>query len=411
MNQSLFSRDFLLLLAGQILSLLGNYTLRFALSMYVLETTGSAKIFGTILAVSVIPTLLFSPLGGVIADRLDRRWMMVVMDGCSGVLVWECGIALQAGAGLAAVAVLQIVLGILAAFESPTVQACVPQLQSGANLLRANAMVNQAQAIAGIVTPFTGSLLYVAFGMTPVMVMVGLCFFLTAFLECWIHLPGIPKSDPQRLWRILREDLQQSVHYIRKEQPVIGKLLLLAAAMNFFASGCITVGLPFLVRTELGLSATWYGAAESVLGGTGILGGLAVSVFADHLPARKMYWLLSIFGLSLLPPALTFAVEKTPTVCFGVLLVSLAIAEIGCSIFSVWGLCAIQERTPTEFTGKVMAFVLTISQCAQALAQFLYVVLWDYFSAAIVLAITGVLVFLIACLSRNIFRGLVLKTG
>ena len=150
---------------------------------------------------------------------------------------------------------------------------------------------------------------------------------------------------------------------------------------------------------------------SNVEGGTGILGGLAVSVFADHLPARKMYWLLSIFGLSLLPPALIFAVVKTPTVCFGVLLVSLAIAEIGCSIFSVWGLCAIQERTPTEFTGKVMAFVLTISQCAQPLAQFLYGVLWDYFSAAIVLATTGVLVFLIACLSRNIFRGLVLKTG
>lgn len=62
-SDRLFSRDFTLMILGQIISLFGNAILRFALSLYVLDTTGSAAAFGGILAVSMVPTILCSPLG------------------------------------------------------------------------------------------------------------------------------------------------------------------------------------------------------------------------------------------------------------------------------------------------------------------------------------------------------------
>lgn len=71
--KKLFHRNFSLMIIGQIISLFGNAILRFALSMYVLDLTGSAAAFGTILAVSMIPTVLLSPVGGIIADRINRR--------------------------------------------------------------------------------------------------------------------------------------------------------------------------------------------------------------------------------------------------------------------------------------------------------------------------------------------------
>lgn len=84
MNGSrLFNRGFTLLILGQASSLFGNYTLRFALSMYVLELTGSAAVFSTLLAVSMLPTILLSPLGGVLADRANRRSIMVTLDALS----------------------------------------------------------------------------------------------------------------------------------------------------------------------------------------------------------------------------------------------------------------------------------------------------------------------------------------
>ena len=87
MKPRLFTRNFTLLLLGQASSLVGNYTLRFALSMLVLEETGSASVFGGILAVSMLPTILLSPLGGVLADRANRRNIMVALDVLSGTAV------------------------------------------------------------------------------------------------------------------------------------------------------------------------------------------------------------------------------------------------------------------------------------------------------------------------------------
>ena len=70
MSQRLFNRSFTFLILGQISSLMGNYTLKFALSMYVLEQTGSATVFATLLSAAMLPTILLSPFGGILADRV-----------------------------------------------------------------------------------------------------------------------------------------------------------------------------------------------------------------------------------------------------------------------------------------------------------------------------------------------------
>lgn len=156
-NSALRSRNFVLLVLGQVTSLLGNLSLRFALSMYILEATGSATLFSGLLALSMVPTILLSPFGGMLADRADRRKVMVALDALSGLLVLLAGLALPLGSGIPAIAVLLFALSILAAFESPTVQACVPQMLAGEALLRGNAIVSQVQAVASLVTPFLGA--------------------------------------------------------------------------------------------------------------------------------------------------------------------------------------------------------------------------------------------------------------
>lgn len=79
-QQKLFHKNFIILILGQIISLFGNVILRFALSMFVLDQTGSVAIFGTILAISMIPTILFSSFGGILADRVNKRNIMIALD-------------------------------------------------------------------------------------------------------------------------------------------------------------------------------------------------------------------------------------------------------------------------------------------------------------------------------------------
>ena len=190
MKQRLFTRDFTLLALGQALSLAGNYALRFALSMYVLELTGSAGVFAGMLALAMAPTVLLSPLGGALADRCDRRRLMAGMDAASGLAVLLALPFFRAAGGVLPAGALLFALSVLGAFESPVVQACLPQLLSGERLLRGNSVVNQIQALAGLVTPFLGGLAYAGLGLGPVLLAAGLCFLLTAGLECFIRLPA-----------------------------------------------------------------------------------------------------------------------------------------------------------------------------------------------------------------------------
>ena len=109
----LFTPNFTLLLLGQISSLLGNYTLRFAVSMYVLDLTGSAGVYSLIMTLSMLPTIVLSPLGGVLADRADRRKIMVALDALSGAAVLLGALWLSLGGALTAVGVLMAALSAL----------------------------------------------------------------------------------------------------------------------------------------------------------------------------------------------------------------------------------------------------------------------------------------------------------
>ena len=93
-KEKLFTRNFTLLILGQVSSLTGNYTLKFALSMYVLEQTGSASIFAGMLSAALLPTVLLSPFGGILADRANRKHIMVALDALSGLSVLAAGLLL-----------------------------------------------------------------------------------------------------------------------------------------------------------------------------------------------------------------------------------------------------------------------------------------------------------------------------
>lgn len=390
MKEKLFNRNFTLLLLGQVFSLIGNYTLKFALSIYVLERTGSAAIFAGLLAVATVPQVLLAPIGGLLADRLNRRNMMVALDALSGTAVFltflgsgglhETGgfhVMSQEGPSLLLIGILQVVLGILGAFESPTVQACVPQMQTGENLLKGNAAVSQIQAVAGLVTPFLGSLFYTAFGIRPVLAVCAACFFLTALLECFIRLSHQKRPGGQKIRQILRQDLGESMDFLLKKRPEVFRLLLLAALASFFVVGTAVVGLPFLVRNVLGLSANHYGAAESLMGGASVAGALAVGMLAGRLREKGLQSLLIAVGAVLIPAGAAFLLPLSTGVRYLILLVCFCIAQAVCSMFSILALSMIQESTPEHLTGKIMACVIALSTCAQPVGQVVYGLLFD----------------------------------
>ena len=207
------TRDFRLLVAGLGISLFANLMLRFAMSMWVLDETGSAAAFASILTASILPTILLSPLGGVMADRTNRRTVMVALDALSAVTVLVCAtIFSAAGFNLAAIAVMQVVLAVLDAMETPTVQAALPQMfrSHGEDVMRrAMAVVNVVNQTSTLVPAVLGGVLMAAChgtwldavlkGLSTLLLSVPgfwlALFLITVFAE-WLHL--LPTSGLDR---------------------------------------------------------------------------------------------------------------------------------------------------------------------------------------------------------------------
>ena len=191
MKTKLFSRDFSLMLLGQIVSLLGNALLRFALSLYVLDLTGSAAVFGGVLAASMLPTILLSPVGGVLADRIPRQRIMYVLDFITAAAVWNFALFGRGGSTLPP-ALLLLALSAIQACYQPSVLSSLPLLVPQEELTRANALVTQVAALSSLLGPILGGALYGLLGLGPICLVGAGCFLCSAVMECFLRIPFTP---------------------------------------------------------------------------------------------------------------------------------------------------------------------------------------------------------------------------
>ena len=408
MTEKLFTRNFTLLILGQLTSLFGNFILKLALSMYVLEVTGSAAIFAGILSAAAIPTILLSPLGGILADRADRRNIMVALDALTGVAVLGAALVLSGSNAIAVISTLLILLSVLGAFETPTVQACIPTMLQGDNITKGNAVVNQVASLSYLIAPMLGGVLYAMFGLKPVMYASVVCFFITALFECFIKLSCQCIQSQGGVLQIVKQDFLSSMQYISKEQTSISKMLLLTAFSRFFVMGITIVGLPFLVRTVLGFNPKYYGAAESALAVATILGSIAAGVLAEKLKIHKLSVLLATLGIFIIPAGIVFLLPVNAIIKYGVTVVSFCGMQAVISIFSIFAVSLIQQRTPNHLIGKVMAYTSTVTLCVQPIGQIVYGFLFDRFHNAVyfVLIPTGIIVCIVGLSAMSFFRNM-----
>lgn len=406
MTQKLFTKNFMLLILGQLTSLFGNFILKLALSMYVLDVTGSAAIFAGILSAATIPAILLSPLGGILADRADRRNIMVALDALTGISVLGAALILSERNDLAAISVLLIILSVLGAFETPTVQACIPTMLEGDNIVKGNAIVNQVASLSYLIAPMLGGILYTAFGLKPVMYASVGCFFATALFEYFIKLSYKRPQSKESVLSVVKQDFLLSMQYISKNQKNISKMLLLTAFSRFFVMGITIVGLPYIVRTILGLNAQYYGAAESSLAIATILGSIAAGLLTEKLKIHKLSMLLASLGIFIIPAGIAFLFQINPTIKYVITIISFCGMQIAISIFSIFAVSLIQQRTPNHLIGKIMAYTSTVTLCAQPLGQIVYGFLFDRFSNAVYLVLipTGLVVCAVGVSATGFFR-------
>lgn len=408
MSQKLFNRDFTLVAIGQLISLFGNAILRFALALYVLDATGSAAVFGTVTAIAVIPTILLSPFGGILSDRVNRRNIMVSLDFATAALALGLGLLLSEENAVALITVTLLLLSVIQACYTPSVNSSVPLLQAEGNLVKANAVVSQVSMLANLIGPVLGGVLYGFFGAMPIILVSGVCFFLSAVLELFIHIPFQPLDAKTGILQIVKDDLRESIRFMTREQPDILRITLMIAVYSLFVVSTITVGLPYMVRTVLGLSSQLYGAAEGLMAAAGIAGGIASGFLAGRLKTGRLYWLLVLSGAALVPVGAAFLLDCGPMTCYIVITICIMAMQLLIALFSIFMLSLAQGRTPSHLLGKMTAYIMTLTMCAQPVGQALYGVLFDRFAGSLYLPLiaTALIAAAIGLASRGLFARL-----
>ncbi len=407
MDQKLFSKDFMLVIIGQIISLFGNATIRFALPLYLLNLTGSSALYGTVTACAFIPAILLSPIGGIVADRINKRNIMVILDFFTATVILAFSLLInEVNLILLLTITLMLLYGIASAYQ-PSVQASIPALVNQDNFMVANSIINTISSFASLIGPVLGGVLYSAYGLNPILWVCVVCFIISAIMEIFIKIPFQKQTSNDNILKIAKTDFTESIRFIRKEKPVIGKTLLVIYGINLFLSAMIIVALPYLVTEVLNLEASQanklYGFAEGALAAGG---GISAGIFANKLSIHKSGNLVIACAICVFPISAALILFSSGMINYIVITLCCFFIMIFSTIFTVQMMSFIQTETPQNLIGKVIAVILTVSMCAQPLGNALYGILFEIcrgYEYTVVL-FSGIISLIIAISTRNIFK-------
>lgn len=408
-ESKLFMKDFTLVVIGQIISLFGNAVVRFALPLYLLNQTGSSALYGTVMACAFIPMILLSPVGGMIADRVNKRNIMVALDFITAGLILGF-LLLQGRVNLVFLLALTLMLlfGIAGAYQ-PAVQASIPALVGQEHYMQANAVINIVSSFASLLGPVFGGILYSIYGLLPILEVGMVCFVLSAVMEIFIRIPYEKQETSGSIWEIMKQDLQESFRFIRREKPMIGKGLIVICCVNLFFSALINVGLPYLVTEVLpftdALANRLYGYAQGALAAGGIVGGIGAGILAQKLQVKKAGNLLLIAALCLFPVGIALLLTRSELAVYLILTACCFVIMVMATVFSVQIMAFVQTETPKHLVGKVISLCMMLSMCAQPLGNAMYGFLFELCAGreAVVVLAAGVVSLVVAVRARKIF--------
>jgi MFS family permease len=329
---------FLRLWIGQGTSFVGDAVSMVALVVLVVQITGSASAVGGALVARLLPTIA-SPLAGVLADRVDRRVVLVASDLARAVLV----LGLAFARDLATIYVLVFLMGLARAFFNPTVRAAFPSVVGGGNLTRANALISGTFSVSETVGPALGGLLVATVGLDAAFILDAVTYLISAVL-----LSLTPLARPQRKDGNagFGEDLKAGFAYLA------GARVPLAIVIGAFLTVLtINITIPaevFLAKETFEAGNAGYGLLVGLYGGGMILGSALIATFGDRIRLLPFYF----FGILISALALVGA-GLSPAFIFA--LGALVVAGAANGIDNVTTDTILQKRVPDAFLGRVFS--------------------------------------------------------
>jgi len=344
---ALRERNFRLLWIGRTASVLGDSLTYVALTFAVLGLHGSGTDIGLVLAAFSLPRVLFLLVGGVWADRLPRRLVMVASDVIRGVA--QLGLAVAFLSGNATLPVFMLaaaVTGTASAFFQPASTGLVPEAVSAERLQQANALISLSQSTSNLLGPVASGLLVVLIGPGLIFAVDGVTFLISAAALLAMHLPSLPRTATASFVAELKLGFRE----------VVRRDWLLPSLLTFSFVNLSFAG--FLVIGPMAMQASYHGASDwgllmTCVGLGGLVGG---SMALRWRPSRP---LVAVFALLAVSPVHLAVLSGTPTllVVLAAVLVGGAALNLGDTLWHT----TIQQQIPAASLSRVSSFDWMVS--------------------------------------------------
>lgn len=339
---SLRSRNYRLYFGGQIVSVSGTWMQGVAQAWLVLQLTGSGTVLGLTTALQFLPILLGGAWGGVIADRFDKRRLLLVTQSIAGLLALVLALLTATGTvRLWMVLVLAFAFGCIVAIDNPTRQSFVHDMVGPEDLPNAVTLNSVVVNAARVVGPALAGVLIAGVGIAVCFLLNGLSYLavlaaLAAMRSAELHGAARTPARPGQL--------REGLRYVWADADLRVPLLVMAVVGTLAYE--FQVVLPLMARFVFDGGAGTYGAMSSVMGVGAVIGGLATARRSQPstgalIRAATVFGTL-ILGLAVAP---TLGVEL-------VLLLAVGAASI---VFLATANAALQLRAAPEMRGRVMA--------------------------------------------------------
>lgn len=395
------NKNYMLVILGNFVSLMGSNIQQFVLSLYVLAITGSATLFATMLAISILPRIILSPFAGVFADWFDKKKSVVILDLVNAVIlaVFAVYMFINAELSIGLIFVLVISLEITEVFFGASMSVILPSVVDKEEYLEANSLRSMILSVSHLLAPVLGALIYGFAGLYVVLAINAISFFLSAISEMFITVPKTESENNVRSFAGFKKDFVSGLKII-KDSKAIKTIIIMAVFINFSVSPFFSVGLIYVVKEVLLQSDFRFGLLQAILSSSMLLAPLLLTKSIKNMKlSNVLVQAFMLTGLLILIVSMT-----TQTFLFNVGngLLSYLIIVVACFIIGMVATVVnisidtlLQQIVPLEYMGRTSTVLRLFAVMAIPIGQVLFGLLYDLIDATYVMLINGSIILLV----------------
>ena len=362
--------SFYLLVISQAISLIGGAVLRFAISLHVLDLTGSAEIFATMVAVSFLPLVIFTPLGGAVADRFSKKMLLVVSDSANTLLIALLAVMLFGGSqSILLLGAAITLLTLISTCYHPTVTASLPAILPADELVKANGIVQGIKAISGLAGPILAGFLFGAIGVNSLVGLTAILFLFSALINIFIKIPYSPRKMEGGMFKAIMGDMKEGFVYVAKENTLLLKVALIFAVVVFFFQAMLSVTFPYMIRITFGMSEEFFGLANAAIGASMLIASLVSGKLKKYMEMQNLPYFVAIVGIASVPIAISALIPPSGLMPFLLLTTGFVMSMFVLTLTNILVMTYAQIHVPAHMVGKAIAIVITIANVAVPVGQ------------------------------------------